>query len=317
MRIVDAQSALAFLVQQASHIEPQVYRRKYPDIQYQDLVPVDTGANEWARSVTFFSSDMVGKAQWFHHQADDIPQADVSRDKFESQIEMAAIGYSYTLEELGYQMLIPGMNLSADRALAAKRAYEEFVEGVALRGDPEKNYDGLFDLTGVTAVQAPNDGTSSSRYFSAKTPAQIIRDLNSGLQAIYTNSLTTEVADTVLMPISVLQHLAFTQYSTAAAESVLEYFMKANVYTLTTGQQLTVRGVRGLETAAADGTGRIIFYRRDPEVLKLHIPMPHRFLPAYQVGPLKFTVPGIFRLGGVEARLPNSIRYLDNVSAAP
>lgn len=317
MRMVDAQSALGFLVQQASFIEPVAYRTKYPDIQYASLIPVDSSANEWARTITYFSSDMVGKAQWFHHMADDVAKADVSRDKFETQVEMAAIGYNYTLEELGFAMLIPGTNLTADRAMAARRAYEEFVENVALRGDADKNFRGLFNLLGVTAVQAANDGTGPSRFFTAKTPTLIIRDLNSILQSIYTNSLTTEIADTMLMPISVLQYLAFTPFGTATDISILDYFMRANVYTLTTGQQLTIRGIRGLESAAADGTGRIIAYRRSPEVLKMHIPMPHRFLPAWQTGPLKFSVDGIFRLGGVEARLPAAIRYLDNVSAAP
>ena len=79
----DAQSALSFMQQQATFIEPQVYETQYPEIQYPDLVPVDTSGNEWVKSKTFYSSDKVGQAQWFHHMANDMPFADIVRTKFE------------------------------------------------------------------------------------------------------------------------------------------------------------------------------------------------------------------------------------------
>src|SRR5688500_1339 len=106
-QMIDAQQSLAFMIAQASHIESVVYQIKYPEIQYPSLIPVDTSANEWARTITFFSADKVGKAQWFHHMAKDMALADVTRSKFEAQIEMAGIGYHYTLEEVGNAMLIP------------------------------------------------------------------------------------------------------------------------------------------------------------------------------------------------------------------
>jgi hypothetical protein len=74
-----------------------------------------------------------------------------------------------------------------------------------------------------------------------------------------------------------------------------------------------IRGVRGLDEVGTSGTPRMISYRRSPEVLKLHIPMPHRFLPAYQAGPLRYEVPGVFRLGGLDVRLPLEVTYTDNL----
>jgi hypothetical protein len=40
--------------------------------------------------------------------------------------------------------------------------------------------------------------------------------------------------------------------------------------------------------------------------------MPHRFLPV-QIEGLQFTIPGIFRLGGLDVKLPNAIRYGDGI----
>lgn len=309
---VDQQQAMSFLVHQASHIEAQVDEIEYPEIQYPNLIPVDTSANEWAKTVTFFSSDKVGAAQWFHHEANDVPRADVTRDKHERGIEMAAIGYGYTLEELGQAMLVPGTNLSADRAAAARLAYEQFMDRISLHGDAQKGFQGLTNYTGITAVNAAADGEGGSPDWAAKDGDQILRDINDALTGVYVDSNTVELADTVLLPVE-----RFTLLSTKrigdTTMTVLEFIQKHNVYTATTGQPLTIRAVRGLESASPDGNGRMVAYHRNPRVLKLHLPMPHRFLPVWQTGPIRFDVPGIFRTGGVEIRRPGAVRYVDDI----
>ena len=323
MSFQDAQqSALNFLVSQLSVIEPQVYRIQYPDIQYPNLIPVDTSGNEWAKSVTFFSQDEVGQADWFHHMANDVPLADVTREKHEVGIEMAAIGYHYTLEELGQMAMVPGTNLPTDRASAARRAYEEFVDGIALRGQPNANntakgWKGLINEPSVTVTTVQADGNGNSTTWSNKTGDQIIRDVNAGITGVYTESLTVEMADTVLLPVALFTLLGSTPRGPNTDVSVLEWLMRYNVYTAQTKQPLTIRAVRGLETAAGDGGGRMVVYRNDPQVLKLRIPMPHRFLQVWQRGPLRFDVPGIFRLAPLEIRRPKAIRYVDGIMDAP
>jgi hypothetical protein len=68
MNLIDSQQALSFLVQQASIIEPEVYRIQYPDIQYSQLIPVDTTGNEWAKS-------LHAGGDWFH-DPDSRPEPD-------------------------------------------------------------------------------------------------------------------------------------------------------------------------------------------------------------------------------------------------
>ncbi|WP_343711902.1 major capsid family protein [Inquilinus sp.] len=316
----DAQQALGYLISQVSHIEATAYEVQYPDIQYPNLVPVDSSANPWAKSVTFFSTDKAGVADWFHHQALDIPKADVERSQFEHPIEMAAIGYGYTSEELGQAMMIPGLNLSADRATAAIRAYEEFMDGVALRGVPPsgntKGWTGLINDPNVTAGNVANDGAGgggNSTKWVDKTPTQIIRDVNALLTGIYTTSLTVEMADTLLLPVAQLDYIATMPRSDLTETTILEFLRQNNTYTAVTGRPLTIRAVRGLEVAGAGNTARMVAYRRDPQVVKLHLPMPHRFLAPWQRGPLLFDVPGIFRTGGVEIRRPKAFRYGDGI----
>jgi hypothetical protein len=312
--MIDAQQALSFMIQQASLIETAVYRVQYPEIQYQGLLPVDTSGGDWVKSKTFFSLDHVGAADWLHHQANDMKMADVERNKFEKTIELAGIGYDYTLEEIGQAMQITGFNLSSEKGEAAARAAEEFLDNIALRGEPAKNYEGLINSSQVTAEDVPNDGTASSRNWSAKTADQIMRDINViGLSAIYNGSLTVEMADTILMPPDRFALIATKRLADNSDITVLDWVKRYNTYTAITGAPLTVRAVRGLETAAAGGNARVVLYRNDPQVLKFHLPMPHRFLPVWQTGPIRFIVPGIFRTGGTEIRRPKAMKYIDQV----
>lgn len=310
----DAQQvAMSFLIRQASLIEPTVYAIRYQDIQYPSLVPVDTSAPEWIQSVTYFSMDSVGQAQWFNGNAHDVPKVEMTREKFETTVSMAAIGYGYNLEELGTAQLL-GMNLSPDKASAARRVAEEKIDSVAFIGDGGKGFLGLVNSITPTATTAPADGTGSATTFASKTPDQVLRDINGQLTGIFTGTLGAEIADTILLPYSVLLDLSTRRIDAVNQTTILEWIERNNIYTRTTGGQLLIRGMFGyLDTSGAGGTKRMVAYRRSPEVLKFHMPMPFRFLPAWQTGPIKFDVPGIFRLGGVDIRRPKSVRYLDGI----
>jgi hypothetical protein len=306
------QQALGFLLSQTSYLEAEVYRTQYPEIIYTQLIPIDSSAGEWAKTVTYFSLDKVGQAQWVSNFGTDIPFADINRNKFEQGIEMAGIGYTYSLEELGQAMMIPGLNLTAERAEAAVFAYEMFMDNHAYRGSTAKNITGLFNSIYPTVVTAKT-GAGGSTHWSLKTADEIITDVQDALTGVYEGSLTVEMADTVLLPIGEMQKLANIRIPNTYGNA-LDYLQKYNLYTATTGAPLTIRGVLGLDTAGADGGGRMIAYRRDPRVLKMHVPMPHRFLPVFQRSAIQFDIPGIFRVGSVEIRRPGAVRYVDGVS---
>lgn len=314
MHMNDAQQvAMSFLIRQASLIEPTVYAMRYQEIQYASLIPVDTSAPEWIQSVTYFSMDGVGKAEWFNGNAHDVPKVELTREKFETSVSMAAIGYGYTLEELGTAQLL-GMNLTADKATLARRIAEEKIDAVAFVGDTAKGLSGLVNSSTPTATTAPADGSGSATTFASKTPDQVLRDINAQLTGMFTGTLGAEIADTILLPYSVLLDLSTRRIDAVNQTTILEWVERNNIYTRTTGQALTIRGVFGyLDTAGAGGTKRMVAYRRSPEVLKMHLPMPFRFMQPWQTGPIKFDVPGIFRVGGVDIRRPKAVRYLDGI----
>lgn len=309
----DNQQALSFLISQITFLEAEVYRVQYPDIIYPRLISVDTAAGEWAKSVTYFGLDRVGEADWFDGMANNMPMADINRFKREQGIEMAGIGYRYTLEEIGQAMMIPGLNLTSERAEAARRAYEEFVDRMVRIGDTRKNVTGLFNNASVTITTSPSNGSGSSPLWVNKTADQMIADVQNMLTSVYEGSRTVEMADTVLLPISCMQLLANTRVPNTYGNA-LEYLMKYNLYTQTTGAPLTILSTLNLNNAGTNGVARAVAYRNDRRIVKLHLPMPHRFLPVWQTGPTTFDIPGIFRIGSVEIRRPMAFSYLDGIA---
>ncbi|NJC36382.1 hypothetical protein GGR60_000872 [Xanthomonas arboricola] len=310
--LFDAQVVMGFVVSQTTIIEPGVYRTVYPDIQYRDLIPVDTSGSEFATSVTYYSQDQYGKADWINGNADDIPKAGTNRSQFQTGVQTAGIGYGYGWEEVGRAQLL-GINLPNEDAAAARRASEEMVDRVALLGDASKGFSGLFNAAGVTPVAAPTGAWGTLQAPGAATSDEIVGDMNAALINVFNGTNTTAIADRLLLPWSKYMLISTKKMSEYSDLTVLQYFLANNVYTATTRQPLDVRGLRGLDNAGVGNVARMVAYRYDANVLKLHIPMPHRFLPVYQSGPLRWDVPGVMRLGGLDVRLPKQVVYVDGI----
>lgn len=321
--------ALSFFEAQAYKVNARVYETVYPDWDIGRFVFVDTSGPEWSPGVVTYMSDISGRANWQSGAAKDIPLADVSQDYQLKTHHLAAIGYQWNIEEIN-SMIQVGGTLPDRRARAARMAYSKFIFNLALFGDTEKNYAGITNYPGVTIIPAPADGDSGVRTWvnasgvGTKTPAEIVRDINLALQGVARSTFDTVLADTIMLPQEALDYIAATPFSENTMETILSFVMRTNLYTLRTGRQLTIVPLRELGNAATDttsptsaGKGRLIAYNNSPEYMRFHLPMPHRFLPVYQDGPLNFLVPGIFRTGGVEIQSTAAVRYLDGISEVP
>lgn len=304
------QANMGFVISQKTSIEAGVYRYRYPDLDYASLLPVDTSAHPFAKSVTYFSLDGFGKAEWVNGGAYDIPNVGFQLDKDETLVHMAAIGYGWGYEEVGQAAML-GISIPSEGAYWANRAYQEMAYRVGFSGDTAKGFSGLFNYPGVTAGAVASDGTGSSPLWSTKDGDLISRDINDVLIGMNSATNTVEMADTLVLPIERLQTIASKRLGDTSM-TVLEFIRKNNVYTAETSQPLNIRGKRGMLTIGAGSTARMIAYRKSPEVLKYHIPMPLRFLPVQTKG-LRYEVPGVFRLGGLDIRLKGAVRYADGI----
>lgn len=322
----DATQALAFVQGQAYTVNTQVIQQPYPDWSFGELVYVETDGNPWSPGVMTYASDMTGAAKWQSGFAKDVPLADVNQDMQLKTHQMAAIGYQWNVEEVNSALGLVGGSLSNRRAAAARAAYQKFMWEITWFGNAEKGMKGLANYTGVPVMVAASDGTGAVPYWvnaagvGTKTPAQILRDFNRAIMGVSTATFGTILADTVLLPDEAYTYIASTPYSSTTMETILSFIVRTNIYTLNTGRPLTIRSRRELgnqAVAPVAGKGRMVAYNNNPTYVKLHLPMPHNFLPVWQDGPMNYVIPGIFRTGGIEMLVPQSAYYLDGISEPP
>lgn len=307
----DAQVGYAFLTPQLHRIEAEVYSIKYPSFDITPFMSVDSSGDMWDVGTLVYSMDNVGQAQFLAAGAFDMPNASNKMEQATRNFHLAGIGYEWNTQELQRAAKL-GRSLSADKAQAAVQASDRFIYGLAMTGKnpagvAEKGWTGFVNNGSASAAQVANDGTSSSRLWTAKTPAQILRDINAALGAVETGTNGAHIADTLVLPVTSYNYIATTPLGDGGA-TILSFLLANNA----AGPGLRILKSRELETAGTSTSTRMVAYENNPQVLRFHLPGPHQFLPAFQKSSMVYEVAGIMNVGGCEVRLPKGMVYRDS-----
>lgn len=310
MPFADAQAAYPFVIAQGRNIETRIYQKRYPSFDYAPVVPVVTEGNQWAIGTTFFTVDVTGEAKFLSGAGTDMPFNSATRDQASHDFAMLGSGWEWNLEEINQGQLY-GIPLNDTKAMAASQNIERKLYNIAMTGATEKNWLGFANQTAVSRADVAADGTGSSQFWSAKTPALILRDMHLALWTVRLQSAQVEVANTLALPPEAMQYITITYVGTeGTSPTILERFRA-------THPGVDVIEVPALATASNDGGGRMVAYRRDPEVLRFHLPMPRMVLQPRQKAIMGFETGIIARTGGTEVRLPGAMAYLDEITDVP
>ncbi|MEF2073491.1 DUF2184 domain-containing protein [Consotaella aegiceratis] len=313
----DAQAAFPFVISQGRNIETRIYQKRYPTFNYGTHVPVVTEGNEWAIGTMFFTVDIAGEAKFISGAANDIPFSAATRGQEAHDYAMIGAGWDWNMEEVN-QAALYGIPISDTKAMASSQSIERLLNSIAMTGSTEKNWTGFVNNASVTRVDVVADGTGSSTFWADKTNDQILRDINDLLGSIRDNSEEIEWADSLRLPPEAFRLLNNRRLGAGdGVLNLLDYLRKNNVYTAETGQPLDIQPLRELASASNDGGGRMVAYRRDPEVLRFHLPMPRRVLQPRQKSIMAFEQGVIARTGGTEIRLPGAVAYGDEIADVP
>lgn len=311
----DEQAAYGFVTAQGRNIETAIYKRRYPTFNYSDHLPVVTEGNPWAIGTQFRLADHTGAAKIISGKAKDMPFGKTTRSLATHDFFMIGAGWEWSLEETEQGMLY-NVNVTQDDAMGAADDVERLLYDIAMVGSTEINITGLVNDANVPSADAAATGSGSSLFWSAKTVDNILADINTGLETVRTQSGEVEWADTVRLPPEAFRFIATKRLGTdGSMGTLLDYVQKNNIYTAESKQPLDIAPLRSLADAADGERGRAIFYRKDPQVLKFHLPMPRRVLPVHRVGLMAYQQGLIARTGGTEIRLPKAMFYLDGITA--
>lgn len=305
------EAAMSFLISQRTHIEPQLYEIRYPGVTYDQVIPVDTSAPEWAPIVAVQSADYRGELQFAGPNSNDDNRADVAYALGTHPIQTGRLGYGYSLEEIQQAMLM-GRDLSTDKARATMRVFEQGLNRLAYLGNDSAGYEGLFSSSVV-----PSDTTASTiaQLAAAATDVAgaqaIVQFFQEHLNTVYvTQTRTTFFPTHILLPPAQRAILASTILPFGGNMTILNY-LEANLDV--GGGRVVIQAEISLEGAGAGGDDRMMIYTRDMETTKFHLPMGPRFLDPYRDSGTSWFIPGLTRTGGTEIRVPSAHLYIDGV----
>lgn len=293
-----------FFARQLEYVKAKTYDIKRAPLNAMRLFPVSTETPEGATTITYRQYDSVGMAKIVANYANDLPRADVTGKEFTSPIRSIANAYGYNTQEIRSAMFA-GVPLNAKKATSVTRAQEELVNQLAFAGDADHGLPGLLNNTNIPEVTLAADGTGSSKAFSTKTADKIVRDVNSLINKVLTQSKGVHRVNQVWMPLEQHALLATTQNSTASDTTILEFLRKVN-------PGVTFEAVIEMDGAGASGADRMIALENSIDNWQLEIPMMARQYAPQQQG-LEFVVPVESRYGGTIIEYPLAFAYCDGL----
>jgi hypothetical protein len=293
-----------FFARQLEAIRAQTYDVKRVNLNALTLIPVDTSTPEGATTVTYRQFDSVGMAKVIGAYANDLPRADVMGKEFTNPIRTLAIAYGYNTQEIR-SALFAGVPLTARKAAAAARAHAEKMNQLAFAGDAEHGLPGLLTNTNIPEVTLLADGTGSSKTFATKTADKIVRDINSLINKVMTQSKGIHRATEVWMPVEQYALIATTQNSVASDTTILSFLQQVH-------PGVSFKQVVELDGAGASGADRMYAIENNMDNWSLTVPMMMKTYAPQQQG-LEFVVPMESRFGGLIVTYPLALSFSDGI----
>lgn len=300
-------AALSFLQQQAAHIESEVYRLEYPQFKYSSLVPLDASAPDWTKVVMFRAVDARGELKVLGPNSTDVPTADIAASQGFHEIKTAALGYTYSIEELGFAML-NNVNLDGEKAQAVRDLTEQGLNKIYLLGQDGIG-EGLYTSSQVSVNSAGATLASLVAGIESTGAQPILNYFGEAYNRVYLqNTNTVHRPNVFALPPEQMQLLQRTLLSSSNGSNfTLLEFLKKNFPDMTFEDDILLAG-RG-----AAGADRMMVFKKDMRVVKGHDVMPLRFLAPATADNVNFKVPAIVRTGGTEWRIPAAGHYVDGV----
>jgi len=292
-----------FFQRELEYIKSKTYDARYRQLKGLSLIPISTEANAGATEITFRRYKGVGLAKIISDYANDFPRVDVYGEEDTAKVKGIGDSYGYNIKEIRSSQMT-GKRLDQRRAEVARRANDEKVNSISLKGDSTHNLQGLINYPGITEYTIIADGTGTSKLWSTKTPDQIARDISGFLASVPESTYGIEIVDTLLLPLKKFNYIKVTRMGDGSDLTILEYVRKTNP------DLKTIDWLTELSGAGADGTDRMIAYPRDENHITLEIPQAFEQFEPQQKG-MAFEIPCHSETAGVIIYYPTSVAYAD------
>ena len=319
LRVGDAKfndAAGAFLTGELERLDPVIHE-PLMDFTYHRDIPIRTDVSLGDEYTSFANVDygMTGSTNgsninWVEKESTVVAIPNIDLAKTRNPFRGVEYACKYTYLELESSMTL-GRPIDQMQIKAVQMKHQRDADTMAYIGDTAIAETGLVNNASVTVSNAPN-GAGLSPYWANKTPDEILQDINDLITSVWNASGNAIAPSKVLVPTKAMSALLKPMTSTGI--SVLNYVQQNCIYRAISGNELQIAPVKYLDAAGTSGVGRMIAYTPDENLVRF--PMtPLKRYPLHYIGnAILFYYVG--RLGAVEFVKPETVGYMDGITAA-
>jgi hypothetical protein len=282
---------------------------------------IDTSVPEGYRTFSYSQREAIGYAKAITNSSKDSPKVETLVKEFDQRFQAYGDAYSYSIFDLMADQ-VSGLPLEQFKSVAVRDVLDRTWDSIFNAGDSAFGLKGLFNNAlhtssnpGGIPLFGSNDGSVAAGYVTTgmtldwlaagTSPDEIIADINLAVAALLKSTKLAERGPWVLgVGTAIKQKLASTPRS-ETTDTTTEAFI------LGTNKRIaSIEEHPYLDTAAADGGNRVMFFARDPMKGKFLLPVRFKQLPPQELG-YDFTVNCYGVGGGWIFPYPRAHAYLD------
>ncbi len=296
--VTDASETLIF-ARQLETIKRQVYETKFVELKGRQFVPFSFEGGDLSEYLTYRVWTGTTIAKLVTNYATDFPLVASSAKEVTVKYHSFGHAYGYSLRDM---RLAAAANVPLDSQLAkmARKGHELAMDDAVAYGVPQVGTYGLLNHPNISL------GTVTNGTWASATGVQMLEDLNSIITQMQVNTSEIFSPNTILMSITAFRKISTKLLdSSGSSMTVLQAFQAQN-------PGVTVASWSKLALANAGGTnGRIIAFKKDPEVLQFEVGKEFEVLPSQNQN-LMMTFPCESRFAGLSIRHPLAVMHFDN-----
>lgn len=314
-------SAGAFLVSELERLDPTIHEPLIATTWTRDIdlrTDVQLGDETASYTVSSFSaSGGVAPAgiAWASNEVTSAPRVSVDIGKISNPLNLWAMEVAYTIPELSAAQRT-GRPIDIQMIAALNKKHQMDADQLVYVGDSTLSRTGLMNSALVTNVaDVANNAAGSSKLWAAKTPDEILTDINELLVSVWKASGYVAPPTKLALSPTTFGYISTQKVSSAGNETILSYLKERNILTAERGIPLEIVSVKWLDSAArglAAGNDRMVAYSQRADYVRF--PMVPLIPAVTQFRGIWVVVPYFGRFGVVEVVYPETVGYRDKIA---
>lgn len=289
------------------------------DIQLREDVSIADEVSSFTRS-TYASAGGLGTGNsigngkaWIGKATSQISGVGVDIGKFPFPLRPWGLEIKYTILELESAAKM-GRPIDAQKYDALALKHQMDIDEQVYIGDTSMSDTGLINNTAVTPTNVVAGAVGATQW-AAKTPQEILSDINTALTAVWAASAWAVIPRNILIPPAQFGDICMRPVTLAGADSIIQYVQRNNLITKAGQGTLSIQPLKWCIGSGAGGTigtvgnDRMVVYTNDKKYVRYPMTLLQRTPIQYDSIYHKSTY--FCRLGVIEPVYTETLGYFD------